>query len=158
MTGASAGFIPLVFRCQRIIFFIVRAPRSLSPGGTFLLSALVVALLIPSRPIAGFPIPRGKTVSIAVDYGGSWKLRYKLYYHEIADSEVRELYGFGQRVVPVSADRELVNVCAWLTPTGVEGERERLRLRIVVDDGAVRVERESPRSLFSKTSSICFHF
>ena len=97
-------------------------------------------------------------MSIAVDYDGSWKLRYKLYYHEVADSEVRELYGFGQRVVPVSADRELVNLCAWLTPTGVEEERVRLRLRIVVDDGAARVERESPRSFLSKMSSICYHF
>jgi hypothetical protein len=105
-------------------------------------------------------VPRAsaREVSIAVDYGGSWKLRYKLYYHEVADSETRELHGFGRRVVPVEPRRELVNLCAWLSPTGVVDGRERLGVRIVVVDGASREERRSPPSLFSRTSSACFHF
>ena len=102
--------------------------------------------------------PPIKTVSIAVGYEGSWKLRYKLYYHEIADSETRELFGIGKRVVSVSADRELVILCAWLTPTGAREARERPSLGIVVDDGATRVERQAPRSPLTNTSSICFHF
>jgi hypothetical protein len=130
----------------------------LLPCGALLFFALLLALPIPSKPFDDSPRPRTKTVSIAVDYGGSWKLRYKIYYNEIADSEVRELFGIGKKVVPVSAERELVNLCAWLTPTGVEEERERLSLSIVVDDGEAGIERVAPRSLFSNRSSICFHF
>jgi hypothetical protein len=129
-------------------------------SGVFLFKTLLVAALVlgvcPSF-LAGASSPE-KTVSIAVGCEGSWKLRYKIYYHEIADSETRELSGIGKRVVDVRADRELVNLCAWLTPTGAREEREKPSLSIVVQDGKEKIERQAPRSPFSSTSSVCFHF
>jgi hypothetical protein len=126
----------------------------------FLPSALLFTAFVleTSTPILADVQSRNKKVSIAVGCEGSWKLRYKLYYQEIADSETRELFGIGKRVVDVSSDRELVNLCAWLAPTGVLEGRERSSLSIVVEDGAAKIERRAPRSLFSNGSSICFHF
>jgi hypothetical protein len=124
-------------------------------SNSLLLAAIFLA--VPPQRFLGAITPK-KTVSIAVGYEGSWKLRYKLYYHEIADSEAHELYGIGKQVVRVSPDRELVNLCAWLTSTGAREERERLSLSIVVDDGAARLERHAPYSPFSTMSSICYHF
>jgi hypothetical protein len=121
-----------------------------------LLAALVSAAPIPPPLFAGAP-PKG-TVTIAVGCEGSWKLRYKLYYHEIADSKAREVNGIGKRAIAVSAERELVNICEWLTPTGIREQRERLSLSIIVDDGSANVERQALRSPFSKKSSICIRF
>ena len=128
--------------------------------GAFISNAILIAaifLAVPSPQLLGAFTPK-RTVSIAVGYEGSWKLRYKLYYHEIADSEAHELYGIGKQVVRVRPDRELVNLCAQLTSTGAREERERLSLSIVVDDGSARLERHAPPSPFSNMSSICYHF
>jgi hypothetical protein len=68
-------------------------------SGAFLSGALFLAafvLVTPTPSLAGAS-PRKKTVSIAVVCEGSWKLRYKLYYHEIADSETRGLVRSAER-------------------------------------------------------------
>ena len=132
---------------MRISCFVYRALFAV----LFLLVASPVRSLRAREERSG-----GGSVSIIVEYEGSWRLRYKLYYQEIGDSEEREIYGFGSKEISVAAERKFVNICAWLTRTSGGDVREGMKLTIVAGPGiAARV---SPPSLFGLMSSVCYHF
>jgi hypothetical protein len=122
-----------------------------------LVASMLMYLLISALP--GYA-QEDTSLSILVDYPGSWQLRYKVFFSEIGDSEEHHLTGIGRREIQVSGAEDAVMLCAWLesadTQRGVD-----MRLSILVQRGSRRDVKSSPRSLgriFSRRKSVCYHF